>query len=182
MFRLLLRRSFAAVPARSDNFYAVLGLRETFDVQETRLAERFKALQQQWHPDRFGRSSEEERSRAANMSALINEAYSTLREPATRAKHLLQIRGKEEHPQLDPKFLAWVVETREAILEASSNTQRIGRLRREIDEATSKCLAHLAAAFKATNLNQAAAHAAELQYLRRIDSAVADTEERQAES
>lgn len=182
MLRLLHRRGFAAVAARGDNFYQLLGLRETFDVPATHLVERFREMQRRWHPDRFGTSSKEERAQAATMSARINEAYATLRKPATRAKHLLHIRGEGQPPALDPAFLSWVVETREAILEASSDVRKIDDMRNQMNEATATCLADLAYAFEAADLSQASARAAELQYLQRIESALANTEVRPNES
>lgn len=157
----------------------MLGLSEAFDISASTLSSRFKDLQRQWHPDRFGTAPLAERERAAAMSARINEAYATLREPGARAKHLLSIHGEgdETQPPLEPEFLHWVVETREEVAATGGDKKRLASLKKEAGEAMKACLSSLAHAFEDSDLSRAATETSKLQYLRRIEVAIAGVEE-----
>lgn len=188
MLRLLVRSrrglSSTARPLSSENFYALLGVSEAFDISAATLSSRFKDLQRQWHPDRFGRSPPAERERASAMSARINEAYATLREPGSRARHLLTIRGEEDDTQhpLDPEFLHWVVETREEVAATRGDEERLKSLKKDAGEAMRECLSALAHAFESGDLSRAATETAKLQYLRRIEASIAGAEDGSGES
>ena len=68
----------------------------------------FKALQRQLHPDKHATTGAEVKSYAEAHSARINEAYTTLRNPAECAKYLLQLKGHpmaEEETVHDPVLL-----------------------------------------------------------------------------
>lgn len=169
-----------ATPAAHSNFYQLLGVAETFRVDSAQLAERFKSLQRQWHPDKFHNSPPADRQHAAHMSAVLNEAYATLRAPHKRAKHLLQIRTQEAAPpalddaNLPPDFLMWVVEFRESIHDAGHDPARLRDLRNDVLALTTQCEAQLAAAFDRDDLDAATTHTAKLQYYRRMQQVIHD--------
>lgn len=86
-------------------------------------------LQQRVHPDRFagGLEGDAERRRVAeNVSASLNTAYATLRDPLARAEYLLTTAGhgvKEEGEKvMDPSTLMEVMEAREAVEESEAAT------------------------------------------------------------
>ena len=158
-------------------------MKESFEVDHLALQSRFKAMQREWHPDKFGNRSSEDQATAANMSARLNEAYYVLRAPYRRAEHLLQIRAETnsdqrfstlENTPLDPSFLIWVMETREAISKAVGNQQELNSLRNNLDETLHACLSRLADAFSSNKLTVAAEETAKLQYLRRMEQAFED--------
>lgn len=177
---VLRRHHCAAVP--HENFYKLLGVTESFQVDSNLLSENFKSLQRQWHPDKFVSKPQPDQQGAANMSAKLNEAYSVLRVPYKRAKHLLQIRAEHSHANLlsiddlplEPQFLMWVLEIREATASAAGNLDKLRALRGSLETALKQCLDHLAAAFEGNNLDIAAKETAKLQYLRRIEQAIDD--------
>jgi molecular chaperone HscB len=57
------------------------------------LEARFYALSRRWHPDRHARKSAAEREQALEASAILNDAYRTLRDPIERAMYLLKLEG-----------------------------------------------------------------------------------------
>ncbi len=117
------------------------------------LATRFKTLQREWHPDRHASGSTgTDPAKAADMSSLINEAYNALRTPHTRANHLLAIFGEDDDPEMEPEFLAWVVEYREKIADAESDSEQISQLKDEVKQFCDDCLRSLGDTLPIINL------------------------------
>jgi molecular chaperone HscB len=115
--------------AAKDKF-ATLGLTRSYDVEESALEERYRALSRKLHPDRFARAPPKERRFSLEQTTLLNDAYRTLKDPARRAEHLLELRGVKAlgeprvpgqasaSPQLPHEFLEEALEDREKLLEA----------------------------------------------------------------
>lgn len=80
-----------------QNFFSLLGLPESCSVDEALLDRNYRALQTQWHPDRFAASPQAERLAAVQQASLINDAYNTLKSPLRRAEYLLQLNGVDPH-------------------------------------------------------------------------------------
>jgi molecular chaperone HscB len=57
------------------------------------LEKKYYQLSRKWHPDLFARKSAEERSHAEESSALLNDAYRTLKDPVRRAEYVLSRNG-----------------------------------------------------------------------------------------
>lgn len=91
------------------DFFDVLGLSPACEVDLHLLEQRYRALQQEWHPDRKATASATERSAALQRTSLINDAYDTLKSPLKRAAHLLELQGlnvaTHQQSQLAPAFL-----------------------------------------------------------------------------
>lgn len=79
----------------SQNYFQLFGLPETFAVDEKLLAERYREKQGEVHPDRFAGAAEAERLRAVQMTSLINQAYSTLKAPLSRAAYMLELQQQD---------------------------------------------------------------------------------------
>jgi molecular chaperone HscB len=96
-------------PAAGQNYFELFGLPVAFDVDTEDLAVRYRALQRRVHPDRFANASAHERRLSLQMTALINEAFQTLKDPARRGGYLLSLRGvdlgAESDTAMDPDFL-----------------------------------------------------------------------------
>lgn len=60
-----------------------------FKINDTLLDRRYKDLQRQLHPDKFSTKSDLERERSEEASALVNEAFSTLKSPLKRAEYIV---------------------------------------------------------------------------------------------
>ena len=64
-----------------------------FAVDGELLNARYRDLQNQTHPDRFGNASEAEKLQAVQLNSYVNEAYSTLKSTLLRAGYMLQLNG-----------------------------------------------------------------------------------------
>lgn len=112
--------------------FATLGVPRSWALETPALEDRFRLLQRKLHPDRFVRAGPQERRFALEQTTLLNDAYRTLKDPARRAEHLLELRGIHlagEAPQhahglpvvkveMSPEFLEEMMEDRERLLEA----------------------------------------------------------------
>jgi molecular chaperone HscB len=127
--------------------FAMLGVPRQFELDEGALAEAFRALSRKLHPDRFARATPQERRFALEQTTRLNDAHRTLREPARRAEHLLELRGihlagegaesgpaAKKLPVQQPvtmslTFLEEMMEEREALLEVKHGGGDPERLR-----------------------------------------------------
>ncbi len=76
-----------------EDLFAALGLPRRFAVEPAELERRWKDGARAVHPDRFARAAPRARSVASARSALLHQAYRTLREPRSRAAYLLSLLG-----------------------------------------------------------------------------------------
>ncbi len=100
------------------NCFSILGLDASFLIDLNQLESAYFAAQRQFHPDRFIGKSEAERLKAAQASADANKAYRILKDPLTRAQHLLALQGVivgMDHDSVKPSqaLLMEVMELRE---------------------------------------------------------------------
>ncbi len=106
----------------SQNYFALFGLPVAYELDEEQLGERYRALQQQLHPDRFSDASDQEKRLSLQASMRVNEAYQVLRDPLTRARYLLDLQTGEPMPEnentQDSAFLLEQMALREALAEA----------------------------------------------------------------
>jgi molecular chaperone HscB len=108
--------------------FATLGLPRAYDLDEAALEERYRSLSRKLHPDRFARASPKERRYSLEQTTLLNDAYRTLKDPARRAVHLLELRGVRtfaegrgaQGVQLPPEFLEETLDDREKLLDAKT--------------------------------------------------------------
>lgn len=76
----------------TDHF-TLMGLPRTFHLDEAELQRKFFALNRHVHPDRQGDANPEMRQLSLAMSAAVNNAYRTLKDPSLRAAYLLELLG-----------------------------------------------------------------------------------------
>ena len=101
------------------NYFQVFGLQATFTLDSNKLSEVYQTLQKAVHPDRFAHSSDQEKLLAVQKSAMINDAYQTLKTPLKRAEYMLKLRGtdmpSEQASFSDNQFLMRQMELREML-------------------------------------------------------------------
>jgi molecular chaperone HscB len=78
---------------RHGDYFAFLGLPRKLTLDAVDLERRFRALSRQFHPDYFYNAPPAERRASLERSSYLNDAYRTLRSPASRLEHLLRIEG-----------------------------------------------------------------------------------------
>jgi len=81
-------------PAQAD-YFQVFILTRAFSLDTASLEREFHRLSRRLHPDRFARASAEEQQWSLAATALLNDAYRTLRDPIQRTEYLLKLSGLE---------------------------------------------------------------------------------------
>ena len=81
--------------------FEVMGLPHCFEIDSEELENLYQRLTLGMHPDFFGAASEEQKRLSEKSSVMLNAAYSTLREPASRARYLLSLFAKGNSLQTD---------------------------------------------------------------------------------
>ena len=71
--------------------FEVMGLPHCFQIGSEELENLYLRLTLGMHPDFFGAASEEQKRLSEKSSVMLNAAYSTLSEPASRARYLLSL-------------------------------------------------------------------------------------------
>jgi molecular chaperone HscB len=147
------------------DFYEALGLDPKLSPDLDDLKKRFYERSRRWHPDRFSRASPADQQRALDMTALLNDAFRTLRDPVTRAEYFLKERGIELSKDAPPELLEEVFELNMALEELrggdnSARAQlvqaeiRFAAMREEIDQALEQSFAKNDAAPDGTELDE----------------------------
>jgi molecular chaperone HscB len=81
------------LPVDSQDYFEFFGLPGKLEIDLVDLEKRYYQLSRKWHPDLFARKSVEERARAEESSAALNDAYRTLKDPVRRAEYVLSRNG-----------------------------------------------------------------------------------------
>src|SRR5262249_54997327 len=89
----------------SMNYFEVFELPQMLGIDVKALEKKFHTLSRQYHPDYFTNSPAEERSRALRMTALLNDAYRTIRHSTKRTEYLLSLYGLKPDGSKVPKTL-----------------------------------------------------------------------------
>ncbi len=101
------------------NYFQLFSLPVDFALDLAQLGARYRQLQRELHPDRYAGASAHEQRLAVQYSALINEAYVTLRKPLPRALYLLELSGMSRESiagqHIDGGFLITQMELREKL-------------------------------------------------------------------
>jgi len=115
----------------SKDYFDLFGLPVSYNVEIDKLAQCYRELQHSIHPDKFTTSSSQERRLSLQVTAQVNEAFQTLKNPMSRAKYLLGLRGinpDQRDIAMNPEFLSEQIELRERLSEISSG----GDMRNEL--------------------------------------------------
>ncbi|KAL0025847.1 hypothetical protein WJX79_006099 [Trebouxia sp. C0005] len=153
-----------------------MGLTEpTYDIDKGQLEARYKRLQKDLHPDKFGGRDAQQQEYSAEQSSLVNHAYVKLKSPLQRALYLLERKGKpapEDGGTIsDPVLLMEVMEQRELVEE----TNDVGILQvmlqenKLLEQATTE---NLSRAFKTGELEAAERIITDLRYVTRTGEAI----------
>ena len=78
-----------------SDYYQVFGVNRALTLDTATLERDFHRLSRRLHPDRFARATPEEQEWSLAATALLNDAYRTLRDPIQRTEYLLKLEGLE---------------------------------------------------------------------------------------
>ena len=90
-------------PPPGGDYFSVFGLEPRLNLDLAALEHEFHRLSRKVHPDRFARALENERQWSLADTALLNDAYRTLKDPLHRTEYLLKLQGAEIGPEASPE-------------------------------------------------------------------------------
>ena len=81
----------SAMVLETNNFFEIFSLPVTWQIDRSLLDTRYRNLQREFHPDRYAAKGDTEKRLAVQTTALINQAYDSLKSPLKRAQYLLEL-------------------------------------------------------------------------------------------
>jgi molecular chaperone HscB len=126
-------------PPPGSDYFSVFGLTPRLNLDLGMLEHQFHKLSRKLHPDRFARASESEKDWSLADTALLNDAYRTLKDPIRRTEYLLKLHGAEigeEHAgkgRVDPSRVPADLLEEVFDLNMQLEEMRMGRETGEID-------------------------------------------------
>ncbi len=78
---------------RQGDYFSFLGLPRKLNLDPAAVEQQFRALSRQFHPDYFYNATPTERRASLERSSYLNDAYRTLKQPASRVAYLLDVEG-----------------------------------------------------------------------------------------
>lgn len=114
------------------NYFELFNIPVSFDVDLSLLPQTYQQLQRLTHPDKFASGSEQEKLLAVQKNSQVNDAYSVLKSPLSRAEYLLSLRGidlkHEQQTIKDSAFLMQQMEWREELADIAQRSDPLGAL------------------------------------------------------
>jgi molecular chaperone HscB len=105
----------------TSNYYDFFGLPHRLSLDLKELERRFYTLSRRLHPDVYFRRPAQERQFSLDATAILNDAYRTLRDPIARAEYLLKENGfdigEQKSSHVPPELLEEVFELNMALEE-----------------------------------------------------------------
>jgi molecular chaperone HscB len=156
--------------------FELFGLAPAFRLETEALERSYREIQSRVHPDRFAHAGEAERRASLQWTTRVNEAYRALKDPVSRARHLLELHGVDVAFETDtamPRdFLAQQMELREALDEAKSSVD-LDKLRKRLLEQKSLLEKQIADSIDhEKDYSGAAGLVRKLQFLARLDEEI----------
>jgi molecular chaperone HscB len=106
----------AAKASTSSSHFALFGLTPAFAVDLRALEKAYREIQSRVHPDRFAHAGEAERRASLQWTTRVNEGFQVLRNPVSRASHLLAT-----NTAMPREFLMQQMELRESLEAAAAS-------------------------------------------------------------
>jgi molecular chaperone HscB len=120
------------------DYFEVFGLPKILGIDLRALEKTFHELSRKYHPDYFSQAPAAEKTQAVRMTALLNDAYRTLRHPVSRVEYLLGLHGfKSDGSKVPQSLLMEVFEINEQLEEVKAgraSAQEVESLRSQIKE------------------------------------------------
>src|SRR5215470_9916156 len=120
------------------DYFEVFGLPQLLGIDAASLEKTFHELSRKYHPDYFTTASASEKTQAVRMTALLNDAYRTLRHPIRRVEYLLTLYGFKSDGSKVPKALLMEVfeinEQLEEVKAGRASVEEVDSLRAQIKE------------------------------------------------
>lgn len=167
------------------NYFSLFCAPPSFNINNSSLRHQFIKLQRLLHPDNYSSADERLQELSAKWSALLNQAYETLKDPQKRANYLYQVMtGKDvdgEDSTLDSKgttpeiasLLAEVMEIR-LDLEDAADLQQVQAIVEENRKFIDQIYGDLGQAFNNKDVTKIRTLLIMLRYRRSIEDVAKD--------
>jgi molecular chaperone HscB len=172
------RTSAAAAKAltSSGSHFELFGLPPAFSLDLEALEKAYRDIQSRVHPDRFARAGDAERRASLQWTTRVNEAFQILKNPVSRARHLLELQGIdvafETNTAMPTEFLMQQMELREK-LEEAKDARALDDLRKNLSSERRSLEAQIARAIDSEkDYKGAADEVRKLQFLHRLDEEI----------
>ena len=163
--------------------FETLGLPRRYDVDLAAAEKTHRELSRALHPDKHASGGASERKDSLNSTALLNDAYRTLRDPIKRAESLFALLGisigEGQEPKAEPGFLMDMMEQREALedAKASKDAAALRALAAVIEGKQMTAQQQLAQGFKSGEFAPLTGRLGELRFYRRFLDEVSAVED-----
>ncbi|MGO3008143.1 MAG: Fe-S protein assembly co-chaperone HscB [Psychrobacter celer] len=170
--------------AQFDNFFALFEQSAQFEIDQARLDQQLRLLQKRYHPDNLMVDSTkdvtsvtEAKQQSEQASALINQAYQTLKAPDSRAGYLLEMANQAhnlEHSIADLDFLEDAMQMRIDLDEAIEDKDRttLAQLQPQITTRLSKQSERFSSAYQKQDWQTAIDATQKLKFLVKLNADV----------
>ena len=162
----------------SKNHFELFGLPVNYIIDSEQLSLHYRELQQVMHPDRYAKSSDQERRISLQCATQINEANQILRDPIMRAAYLLSLKGVDMDLQQetikDTAFLMEQLELRESLQQArhaDDPYQAVSTIMTDVEERMAALISEIVKQFQASTreaLEQARQTLRKMQFLQKL--------------
>jgi molecular chaperone HscB len=155
------------------NHFHILGIDESFALDVSLLEQLYFRKQQEFHPDRQAGKGAAEKQKAILASMEINQAYQRLKNPLTRAQHLLELQGikvntdGQDTLKPSPELLMEMMTLREELSECREAASW-EKLQTHGQQQWNETISQLTQCFAEKNYPQAALHCLRLRYLEKF--------------
>lgn len=166
------------------DYFATFSLPRRLTIDLSDLEQRYYALSRTLHPDLFHDRPRAEQAASLRMTALVNRAYKTLKDPVERGLYWLELHGESlgrDNERVPPALAARVFEVQEQLDElrtarkagpAESEAKAVTAVRAELRDDLDGCEARLARNFERADGADALAETkrilSELHYVRTL--------------
>jgi molecular chaperone HscB len=172
----------------SMQYFELFALPATFAIDARALDTAYRAQQAHTHPDKFAAAPDAQRRAAEQRSALVNDAYKTLKDPVLRAAYLIKSTyGANAFDERDTKMPADFLVAQMEIREELADICAVGTKGRE--DKLEALLARVEAMFQSTSQNVQSAldqkkderaaieHTRKLRFLQKVTSEIEEAME-----
>lgn len=112
------------LPADTFDSFELFGIKRAYDIDPKALHHKYLCLSRVIHPDLASGEAGQQRGQSLNLSAELNRAYDTLRDPVARAEYMLSLVGgpkSSENKTVSQELLGQVLMFREEIEDAKGS-------------------------------------------------------------
>jgi molecular chaperone HscB len=113
----------------AQDYFRFFGLERRLSIDPAGLQKRYYSLSRLIHPDRFQNGTPNEKRFALDATAILNDAYRTLRDPVARAEYVLKEEGIEaaerKSKRVPPELIEEVFEVNMSLEEWRGGDQSV---------------------------------------------------------